>query len=112
MPYSGILGYNFEKIELYLKSVPSNLSYCKVWCKTKKSLNLGPKILYLYIFGLEFENNIVIFEISALKFVSVQILVQKEKSLNLGSTMPYLGILNLEFEDNNVMSEISFLQFV
>ena len=55
MPYSGILGYNFEKIELYLKSVPSNLSYCKVWCKNKKSLNLGPKILYLYIFGLEFE---------------------------------------------------------
>ena len=106
MPYSGILGYKFEKIELYLKSVPSILSYCK------ESLNLGKRILYLYIFGLEFENNIVIFEISALKFLSIQILVQKEKSLNLGSTMPYMGILSLEFEDNSVISEISFLQFV
>ena len=81
MPYSGILGCNFEKTELYLKSVPSNLSYCKVWCKNKKTLNLGPKILYLYIFGLEFENNILIFEISALKFVSIQILVQKKKKI-------------------------------
>ena len=104
------------KTELYLKSVPSNLSYCKVWCKTKKHLNLWPKILYLYIFGLEFEKNILIFEISTLKFVSIQILVQKKKkkknSLNLGSTFPHLGILNLEFEDNSVISEIRSLQFV
>ena len=34
-----------------------------------KSLNLRPKILHLDIFGQEFENNIVIFEISTLEVV-------------------------------------------
>ena len=37
--------------------------------KKRKCLNLGPKIHYFGIFGLEFENNIVIFEISTLEFV-------------------------------------------
>ena len=35
----------------------------------KRYLHLGQKILYLDIFGLEFEKTIVIFEINALKFV-------------------------------------------
>ena len=35
MPYLGVLGSNFEKPEWYLKSVPSNLSYCKVWYENK-----------------------------------------------------------------------------
>ena len=34
-----------------------------------KMFKLGPKIPYLGIFGMEFENNIVIFDISTLKFV-------------------------------------------
>ena len=33
MPYLGVLGRNFEKPWSYLKSVPSNLPYCKHWCK-------------------------------------------------------------------------------
>ena len=37
-----------------------------------KSLDLGPKKLDLGSFGLEFENNIVIFEISALELVYLQ----------------------------------------
>ena len=37
--------------------------------KKKKRINLGPKMSDLDIFGLEFENNIVIFEISTLEFV-------------------------------------------
>ena len=49
------------------------------FAEKQKCLNLGPKMSYwvflkkkmpyLGIFGLEFENNIVIFEISTLKFV-------------------------------------------
>ena len=35
---------------------------------TKKTL-LGPKRPYLSIFGVELENNVVIFEISTLEFV-------------------------------------------
>ena len=37
--------------------------------KKQKCLNLGPKIPDIGIFGLEFENNIVMFEISTLEFV-------------------------------------------
>ena len=38
----------------YLKSASSNLLTCKVLSKNKKTLNLGPKIPYLSIFGLQF----------------------------------------------------------
>ena len=69
MSYLGIFGLKFEKKEKRkLKSASLNLSCCKVWCKNKKSLNLGPKIIDLGIFGLGFENNIFIFEISTLDF--------------------------------------------
>ena len=52
---------------------------------------------HLGIFGLEFENNIVIFEISTLEFVQLQNFAEKQKCLNLGPKMPYLGILGLDF---------------
>ena len=35
MPYLGILSCKFEKLLIYLKSAPSNLSKCKVLCKNK-----------------------------------------------------------------------------
>ena len=44
-----------------LKSAPSNLSICKILLKKQKYLNLRPKMSDLCIFGLEFENDIVIF---------------------------------------------------
>ena len=52
-----------------------------------KILNLGLKTPYLDIFGLEFENAIVIFEISAHELILLQILVQILKPLNLGPKM-------------------------
>ena len=52
----------------------------------------------LGIYGLEFENVIVIFEISALEFSLLQSLVWKWKSLILGPKMPYLGFCRLTFE--------------
>ena len=39
---------------------------------------------YLGIFGLEFDDNILIFEISILEFVQLQNFVKKQKYLNLG----------------------------
>ena len=57
-------------------------------------------MLNLCIFGLEFENIIVMFQISVLEFVFRQSFVQKQKSLNFGPKMPYLGIFGLEFEKN------------
>ena len=50
------------------------------------------------IFGLEFEKQIVIFEISTLEFIYLQNFVKKRKCLNLGPKIPYLGIFRLEFE--------------
>ena len=67
----------------------------------------------LDIFGLEFKNNFVIFEISStLKFVYLQNFPTRQKCLNLGPKMPDLGILGLEFKSNIVISEISTLEFI
>ena len=46
------------------------------------------------ILELEFENNIVIFEITALEYVELQNFVKERKCLNLE---PNLGTLGLEF---------------
>ena len=63
------------------------------------------------IFGLEFENTFVIFEISTLKFVYLQNFPKKQKCLNLGQKMPDLGVFGLEFENNFDTFEISTLEF-
>ena len=73
-------------------------------------------------FGLKLENNIVIFEISTLKFFYLQILVEKQKCLNLGPKLPYLGVfqqkcliwvfIGKNFKNTVVMFEISTLKFV
>ena len=55
-----------------LKKLLSNLKsahYFQNFTKKQKCLNLGPKMPDLFIFGLELENNIVIFEISTFEFV-------------------------------------------
>ena len=58
-----------KKILSYLKSAPSILSKWKFCGKKKKCLNLGPKMSYLGIFGLEFEKIIAIFEISTPEYL-------------------------------------------
>ena len=51
MHYLDILGFNFEKLLSYLKSVPSNLSNCKVSCKNKNAKMWNQKCLILIFFG-------------------------------------------------------------
>ena len=60
-----LLGLEFEIFEL---SIPEFVLLQSVVQK-QKSLNVGPKISDLGIFGLEFENIVIIFEISTLDFV-------------------------------------------
>ena len=63
MPKFGIKNALFQyfwarvlsKLLLCFKSAPSNLPNSKICEKTKKCLNLEPKMPYLSIFGLEFE---------------------------------------------------------
>ena len=51
----------------------------------------------LCIFGLGFENNIVIIQISTLKFFYLQNFTEKQKCLNFELKMLYLGIFGEEF---------------
>ena len=83
---------------------------------------MEPKIPDLGIFGLEFENNIFIFEISNLEFVLLQNFEEKQKCLNVGRKMLYLGtfgqkcliwvFLRKKFKNTIVIFEISTLKFV
>ena len=67
MPYLGIFG--LEVLKSCLRSAAANLSTLKILRQKQKCLNLGPKMLYIGIFGQEFQKTIVIFEISNLDFV-------------------------------------------
>ena len=70
------MGWNLKPILSYLKSAPSNLSKWKISGKNK-CLNFGPKMPYLGIFGLELENNIIMFKVSTLEFVKLRNIVKK-----------------------------------
>ena len=58
-----------SKLLPYFKPALSSLPNSKILRKNKKYLNLETKVPYLSIFGLEFEKNILLFEISVLEFV-------------------------------------------
>ena len=57
----------------------------------KKSLNLGPIISYFGISALEFENDMVIFEISTVEFAKLQNSPQKARIPKFGTTNAFLG---------------------
>ena len=67
----------FKILNLIFEIVTLKYVYLQRLIHKLKSLNLGSKMSYLGIFGLKFENNIFIFEISALEFVPLQSLVLK-----------------------------------
>ena len=60
---------------------------------------MRPKILNFGIFELEFEKDIVIFEISTFQFVWGQNLLKKQTCLNVRMKMPYLGIFGQELKN-------------
>ena len=63
------LGENFKKTFVIFENSSLKLIYLQNFTEKEKCLNLGPEMPDLGIFGQEFENNIVIFEISTLEFV-------------------------------------------
>ena len=73
---------------------------------------MGPKMTYMGIFGLEFENSIDVIEITTLEFAKLQNFVKKWKCLNLGLKMPSLGTCGLEFQKAIVIFEINTHEFV
>ena len=72
---------------------------------------LTKNVLFGY-FWAKIKKKIVIFEISTLKFASLQNFLKKQKCLNLGPKMHDLGILRPEFENNIVIFEISTFELV
>ena len=79
----------------------------------KSFLNVGPKLFYLGIFGLELEKATVLwfFYISTLKFFQEKF-CSKRKILKFGTKVVLIGYCGLEFKKTNVKFEISILQFV
>ena len=69
-------------------------------------------MIYLGIFWLEFEKNIVRFEINIFELILFQRLGQKEISLNLKQKMPDLRIFGLAFRNNIVIFKMNTLEFV
>ena len=65
-----------------------------------------------YFWARIFKKTIVIFEISTLKLLYLQIFTKKQKCLSLEPKMSNLGIFGLEFEKSIVIFEISTLEFV
>ena len=63
---NALFGYFWARI---LKKLLSYLKLGKISQQKLGCLNLGAKMPYLGIFELEFQNTIVIFEISTLQFV-------------------------------------------
>ena len=66
----------------------------------------------LRIFGREYENIIVMIQITVHEFVLLQSFVQKQKFQNLDQKCLILVFFGLEFENNIVVFEISTLEFV
>ena len=60
---------------------------------------------------MEFENTIIMFEISPHEFAKLQNLVQKGKFLNLELKLPYLGTLGPHFLKTIVIFEINTHKF-
>ena len=96
----------------YLKSAPSNLFNSKILWKEWKCLNIGPKLPYLKLFGLEFKKELFPDLKSASSNLSDRkILWSKWKNINLGPKMPYLSLFGLEFEHNIVIFKIGIVEF-
>ena len=66
----------------------------------------------IWVFWVIIFKTIVIFQISTLKFVSLQNFTKISKCLNLEPKMSNLGIWGPEFESNIVIFEISTVEFV
>ena len=95
----------------YLKLASSNLLTCNVSSKNKKTLNLGPKIPYLGIFGLQFNKNYYqIFNQYSRICETIKFHPKQQKN-NLGPKMLY-WVFGLECSKTIVIFVINALQFV
>ena len=74
--------WSFKKLLSYFQR--PQICLVETFGQIEKVLNLEPKMFYLLCFGQQFGKNIVMFEVSGLRFFLLQSLIKKQKSLNLG----------------------------
>ena len=72
MSYLSVLGSSSEKLWSYLKVAPSNLSYCKVWCKNKNAIIWNQKMPFFGCFMQQLSKSNIIFEFNPLELVLLQ----------------------------------------
>ena len=85
------LNWNYKKLMSDLKSASSNLLTCKVSSKNNRFLNLGPKIPYLGIFGMQFNKNYYQIFNQHTQICETIKFHLKRKKMNLGTKMLYQG---------------------
>ena len=109
---NALFGYFWARISKkllpYLKSAPSNLSNYKISRKKQKCLNLGPKMPFWGIFGLEFQKTILIFEISTPKFAKNKSLTH---TINFGIDSAYLKVRCPPFRKVQVRVRVRFIKY-
>ena len=101
-----------KKLLSCLTSLPS-ICQNVIFLAKKTFLNVGTKLFYLGIFGLELEQATVLwfFYISTLKFFQTKF-CPKIKILKSGTKIFLIGCFGLEFQKTNVEFKISILEFV
>ena len=97
-----------------LPCLTSALSICQnviFLAKKTKNLNVGPKLSYLGIFGLELEKTTVLWYLTLAPSNFSKILL-KIKILKFRTKTALIEYFGLEFQKTNVAFEISILEFV
>ena len=101
MPYLGIVGLEFQKIIVIFEISTFEFSQLQNFVKKQKFLNLGPKISYLGVFGLELkEKTIVIFEISTLGFFLIAKYCELMKMPKFGTKSALFGYFGARILNN------------
>ena len=78
MLYLSVLGSSFEKLMSHLKTVPSNLLYCKVWHKNKTPYIWGKKCLIWVLLGWNLKMLLSYLKCAALNLSSCNILCKNK----------------------------------
>ena len=103
-----------KKTIVMLDSVGTfSLSKCTICCKKKTFLNVGPKLSYLGIFGLELEKATVLWYFTSVPSnFSKRKIHLKIKILKFATKIALNGSFGLEFQKTNAIFKINILKFV
>ena len=103
---------NFRKTIVIFEISTLGLVWLQNFVKKQKCLNLGPKMQFFGIFGLEFKKNYCHIWNRHPQVCLFAKFHGKTKMPKFGTKNAWFGYFGLEFENNLVIFEISTLEFV